>query len=805
MTTPDRGRKRRMGRLFAAVLGGLVLLLIAACIGGWLWLRSSLPRTDGVLDTAAVAAPVDVLRDANAVPHIFAVTPEDAYAALGFVHAQDRLWQMETMRRLGAGRLSEIFGRVTVRLDRYSRTLGLYRLAEAQVARLQPDERRLLDAYARGVNAFLREHSGALPPEFVLMRHEPEAWRPADSLVWAKIMAMRLSRNWRTELLRWRMSTTLTDDQISELWPSDDDGAPITFTDGLRAAARPLNELAANIPDAFTAADASNAWVVSGKRTDTGKPILANDPHLGFDAPILWYLVHVEAPGLSLTGATVPGVPLLILGHNGRIAWGMTTTGGDIEDLFFEKPDPEDPDRYLTPDGAVPYGRRTETIRVRDGEAVTLELRSTGHGPVITDLVAERGDGKEGGSLPVIALASTALHEEDDTARALLGINRASDWPEFVEATRHFGAPQQNIFFADTAGGIGMTSPARLPIRRSGNGLVPASGADAVHEWTGYVPFESLPRTHNPPAGIVVNANNRLVGAGYPYLITRDWDTSWRARRLEEVFARTPRHTIDGAAAMQMDSVSTAARALVPFLLRAPAPSPRAKAAITLMGDWDFRMRHERPEPLIYAAWARQLMKAIAADELGLHFADYGRVRPGFLLAALTRNRHWCDDVTTEAAERCDEQIGRALEAALDEIQTRVDTDTTRWRWGALHEADFAHRIFSRIPIVGDLVRMAIATDGGDHTVNRGQTAGGGARPYRHAHGAGLRAVYDLSDLSRSRFSIATGQSGNPFSPHYRDQIERWRDGGSIPIAPDREGAERRATARLVLRPAAGR
>jgi len=798
---------RRLGRIVAAVLGGLVLLIIAAGVGGWLWLRSSLPQTDGAVETAAVAAPVDVLRDANAVPHIFAATPEDAYAALGYVHAQDRLWQMETMRRLGAGRLSEIFGEVTVRLDRYSRTLGLYRLAEAQVARLHPDERKLLDAYCRGVNAFLQEHAGALPPEFVVLRHTPEAWQPADSLVWAKIMAMRLSRNWQTELLRWRMSQMLTDDQIRELWPSNDDGAPITFTDGQRAAVRPLNDLATGIPAAFTSADASNAWVISGKKTDTGKPILANDPHLGFDAPILWYLVHVQAPGLSLTGATVPGVPLLILGHNSRIAWGMTTTGGDVEDLFLEEPDPKNPDRYLTPDGAEAYRHRTETIHVRDGADVTLKLRATRHGPVITDLVAGRIANEASGSrknLPIIALASTALNEEDDTARALLGINRASDWREFVEATRHFGAPQQNIFFADTKGDIGLTAPARLPVRRSGNGLVPVSGADAVHDWTGYIPFGSLPRTHNPPAGIIVNANNQLVDAGYPYLITKDWDTSWRARRIEEIFARTPRHTVAASAEMQMDTLSTAARALVPLLLRAPAATPRAKAAISLMRDWDFRMRRDRPEPLIYVVWARQLMNAIAADELGRYFSDYDRIRPRFLLTALTRNRHWCDDVATKPSESCEDRIGQALEAALDEIETRIGKDPTAWRWGAVHEADFTHRIFSRIPIVSDAVKMTIATDGGDHTVNRGQTAGVGAHPYRHTHGAGLRAVYDLSDLSRSRFAIATGQSGNPFSPHYRDQIERWRDGGALTIATDRNGAEERAAATLVLRPAKG-
>ena len=795
----------RILRLVLATAGALLILLLATVIAGWFWLRTSLPQTRGTVEVDAVAASVEIVRDENGVPHIFAATPEDAYAALGYVHAQDRLWQMETMRRLGAGRLSEIFGKTTVGLDRYSRTFGLYRLAEAQVERLPPGDRRLLEAYARGVNAFLRSPSGALPPEFVLLRHEPENWRPADSLVWARIMAMRLSRNWGSELLRWRMSRRLTPAQIRELWPDEDGDAPITLSDRVRAASLPLDRLAGAVPEEFTSADASNAWAVSGSHTGSGKPILANDPHLGFGAPILWYLAHLEAPGLSLTGATVPGVPLLILGHNSRIAWGMTTTGGDLEDLFLEDIDPGNPDRYLTPDGPKPFQRRTEEIKVRGEASLTLHLRETRHGPVISDLVddATGTAGDTTRDAQVVALASAALRDDDDTPRALLGMNRASDWPSFVEAARNFAAPQQNLFFADTAGDIGLISPARLPVRRGGNGLAPVSGADAGHDWVGFVPFEALPRTHNPRSGFIVNANNRLVGASYPYLITRDWDTSWRAIRIEESLTRADEHAARDAAALQMDTLSTAARSLMPLLLAAPAPSPRAAAAIELMRDWDFRMRRDRPEPLIYAAWVLHLMETIAADELGSLFEEYGRARPGFLRAVLTRNRHWCDDVKTDRKESCDDRIASALDHALAGIARDQGDDMADWRWGKAHRADFVHRVFSRVPLIDRLIEMTIETDGGDDTVNRGQSVGFGPSPHRHSHGAGYRAVYDLSDLARSRFSIATGQSGNPLSSHYRDQLERWRDGGHIEIAIDRETARRRAAAALLLVPRA--
>lgn len=791
----------RILRLLLFAAGGLLGLLAAAVVGGWFWLRTSLPQESGRLALDGIAAEVEIVRDRNGVPHIFAARAEDAYAALGFVHAQDRLWQMETMRRLGAGRLSEIFGKATLKLDRYSRTFGLYRLAEAQVARLLPAERALLDAYARGVNAYLHTRSGALPPEFVLLRHAPEDWRPADSLVWAKIMAMQLSRNWQTELLRWRMSRRLSPAQIQELWPDNDTGAPITLSDRMRSAALPFDRLLADIPRDFTSADASNAWVVAGSRSATGKPILANDPHLGFGAPILWYLAHVEAPGLSLTGATVPGVPLLVLGHNGRVAWGMTTTGGDVEDLYLEDIEPGDPTRYRTPDGSEPFRVRKEEIRVKGEAPVIVDVRATRHGPVVSDLL---GNADKDGSKPatqVLAMASTALREDDDTARALFQINAAHDWASFLDAVRAFGSPQQNLFYADSGGDIALIAPARLPLRRDGNGLAPVAGGDGRHDWTGLVPFEALPKTHNPPAGLIVNANNRLVGPHYPYDITHDWDTSWRAIRIEEVLAAATQYRPEDAATLQMDTLSTAARRLVPLLLAVPPASPRAAAAVERMRAWDFRMLRDRPEPLIYAAWLQQLMHTLAADELGPVFDDYGRSRPGFVIAALTRNRIWCDDVTTPAQESCPDRIALALDRALDEIAAKQGDDMARWRWGTVNQAAFVHSLFTHVPLLDRLANIAIETDGGNDTVNRGLTAEQGDNPFEHTHGAGFRAVYDLADLARSRFVIATGQSGNPLSPHYRDQLERWRDGGHVEIATTRDAARQRAASVLTLAP----
>lgn len=785
-----------------AVIGLCVFaaLLLIAGGAGFLWLRTSLPETSGTVALEGLTAPVEVTRTQDGVPHIVAKHTDDTYFALGFVHAQDRLWQMEMTRRLGAGRLSEIFGARTLPIDRFVRTFGLYRLAEAQVAAMKMPERAALDAYVKGVNAFLEMHTGALPPEFVLLRHTPEPWRAADSIVWSRIMAMRLARNWRTELLRLRLSHKLTPTQIEGMWPEPPNGTPITLAPEQRSAGLPLDALWRALPSELAPVDASNAWVVHGSRTATGKPILANDPHLGFGAPILWYLARLEAPGLSLTGATVPGVPLLVLGHNGSIAWGMTTTGGDVEDLYLERIDPADPARYLTPEGPRPFDIRTETIRVKSEAPVTLTVRATRHGPVINDILSDHSKTTE--PTHVLALASPVFRRDDTTAQALLKINRAKTWPAFLAAARSFHSPQQNLFYADITGNIGMIAPGRIPIRAQGDGRTPASGEEAAHDWQGFIPVEALPKAHNPSNGMIVNANNPLVGTNYPYSITRDWDKGHRATRLVEVLRGAERVTVDDTARLQLDVLSPAARALLPLLLKATSSTSDRASALDLLRGWDYRMHQDRPEPLIYAVWIRHLMATLVKDELDDLFDDYNRPRPDFIASVLTSQPQWCDDVSTERQETCSERIAGALDLALAEIRAQHGPDNAAWRWGAAHQAIFAHRVFTHLPVLNRLTDIQVPTDGSDHTVNRGQTSNHNGNPFAHTHGAGFRAIYDLADLNRSRFIIATGQSGNPMSPHYRDQFDRWRSGGFIQLPAEANAARRKPGNRLVLKPA---
>lgn len=770
--TRRNGFARRLGR----GLGGLALLILALAALGWIWLTGSLPQTEGRIALAGLAAPATIGRDGNGIAFIRAETELDAYRALGFLHAQDRLFQMEIGRRLGQGRMSELLGAATLPMDRFMRALGLYRLAQTSYDGLAAETRAAIDAYTGGVNAFLATRRGALPPEFVFLGLTPEPWRPADSLVWGRLMALQLSDNWREELLRARLATRIAPERVAELFPDAETDGPATLADLAPLYGRlALDRLAASWPEELMPLDASNAWAVAGSRTASGAPLLANDPHLGLGAPGVWYLVRIDTPTLRIAGVTAPGVPFHLLGHNGRIAWGFTTTHSDTQDFFIERVDPDDPDRYLTPDGARPFDRRTETIEVRGGDEATLTVRATRHGPVLSDLHAETAAAAPPGH--VLALATPALDPDDRTAEALYRLNRAGDWAGFVAALRLFHSPQQNILYADRTGEIGFYAPGRVPVRKAGDGLAPVPGWTGTHDWTGYIPFDELPHARNPASGQLVNANNRVTNGAAGARLAAVWPAPYRARRIEaRLDGRTDLRAED-MTDIQGDAVSLAARDLLPLLLAAPATDPRAAEARALLAAWDGRMDRDRPEPLIYSAWTRELERLLFADELGDAFAAYRQVRPRVLVAALTRHRGWCDDMATTPVEDCAMRIADALSAALDAVAARHGDDFEAWRWGDDHAAAFRHRALARLPVIGTLFGARLATDGDESTVSRGTSLlYDPHRPFAHVMGPTLRAVYDLADPDRSRFMIAPGQSANPLSPHFADLVRPWRD-----------------------------
>lgn len=753
-----------MKRLLVVLLAAL--LTVAGSLG---WhLSTSLPRTDGQAALPGLAQAVTVTRDAHGVPHIKAGNERDAYVALGYVHAQDRFWQMEMNRRAGAGRLSQVLGPATLETDKFMRTLGLYRLAEASLGYLSPEVRAALTAYAEGVNSWMRGRRGALPPEFVLLRYEPDPWTPADSLVWARLMGLQLAGNWRDELLRQRVLAKLPADRTAMLWAPYPAGAPTTVT----LAEGALDSMLAAIPDLLMPRLASNVWAVAGAHTASGKPVLANDPHLGFGAPILWYLATVEAPGLYVSGATVPGVPFHLLGHNRRIAWGITTTHGDLMDLFVEK---QADGGYLRPDGAVPFLSRDEVIPVKGEDPVPLTVRATVHGPIISDLLGERAQGM------LLALASATLQPDDRTAQAFYRLNRAQDWDGFTAALGDFHSPQQNFAYADTAGHVGFLVPGRVPVRRSGDGLTPNPGWTGERDWTGWIPYDALPRLFDPPQGRIVNANNKVVPDDYPHLIAATWPEPHRAERILAVL-RGATHDPAAAGALQLDTLSPVAQRFKPLLDGLEASSGPAAAALDRLRTWDGVMSRDRPEPLIFEAWLQHLQRTLLEDELGPLARSFTLARPLFLDVALADQGDWCDDQRTPAIETCRQIAGQALETAVQALGERYGGDMAGWRWGDAHQAVFENQTLRHLPLLGWLTTLRIPTGGGDFTVNRGTFSPG--EGFTHTHGAGLRAVYDLANLDDSRFVLATGQSGNPLSRHYGDQLEAWRDGASFRIGP---------------------
>ena len=547
-----------------------------------------------------------------------------------------------------------------------------------------------------------------------------------------------------------------------------------------------LDRLARALAVGRAIASASNEWVVGGRFTQSGKPLLANDPHLRFTAPGLWYLARLVTPELEIAGGTVPGMPFNVVGHNANIAWGLTTTEADVQDLFIERLDPQDQGRYLTPGGAVPFTTRDEVIAIRGSDQPErLRVRETRHGPVISDIDPRIGQTAPAGH--VVALAFPALRPDDRTPEAVYWLNRATDWREFNRALSMFHAPVQNLVYGDTSGRIGFLTPGRIPIRAAGDGRQLVPGWTGEFDWTGFIPFRRLPRLVDPPDARIVNANNRLVGGAYPYFISGDWPPSFRAERINQLLDEASQHSPASFAAIQNDAVSLAARELVPTLLALASEgllSDQAMAATALLADWHGLMARERPEPLIFVAWLRRLGQRLWSDELGALAADYGGLRPRVVQNILAGRTAWCDDVETATLETCADQVGAALEEALALLSERFGDEIEAWRWGEPHQAVFRHPVFGRQALLRRLTDIAIPSDGGPFTINRGVARlAEDDRMFNHVHGPGYRAIYDLGDLAESRFMVATGQSGHPLSPRYDDLTERWRDGAYIRLA----------------------
>ena len=787
-------------RLIKGLLRLVIALVVVASLAGAYLFYRAMPTISGTEKLPGLSANVRVWRDSHGVPHIFAASMDDAARALGYLHASERLFQMEVLRKTGQGRTAELLGEAGLSIDKFIRTLGFYREAESSFSALSPWAQRRLQAYADGVNAFLDAHKNALPPEFVITSDQPEPWRPADSLVWGKLFSYQNSHNYALEALRARLGQKLGEEKAAWMFPGMKPDDPIT-TQPAHGATHATGESIEDQIGALTgfAHGASNEWVIAGSRTTTGKPILANDPHLALSAPIVWYLARIVTPEGWVKGATIPGAPIVGLGQNDSIAWGFTTADTDVQDLFIETVDPSDPSKYMTPDGAKFFETREETIHVKDAADVKLTIRSTRHGPVISDVSEDVGSLAEPGK--VIALAFTGLGERDTTAEAIMRLNAARNWGEFLDAMRVYQTPTQNIVYADVAGDIGYFSPGLVPLRKGGDGLAPVDGASGAFDWIGTIPFEQLPQLHNPEIGFAFNANNANVPDDHQPTFGQDWEETFRARRIQQFFDTIDKHSLETSAAMQADQLSLAAKALQPFIATIAPSDERARQAQTMLAGWNAVMDKNRAEPLIFTAFLRSLHKILLEDKTGLTMEAKGPYAATTLISLMRDHPAWCD-APGQPDPDCRKALGRALDEGLVLLVKRDGADMSQWRWGAEQMSVLRNQLYGHVPLLDRVSDLSVPSGGGFYTLNRG----GGFetppdKPFARTHGPGFRGLYDLADPEKSRFMIATGKSGHIFSPHYRDFVPLWNDVKSITLTGSEDDLKRNGAQELTLSP----
>lgn len=806
----------------AMLLIGLALL---AALAVWYFAGRSLPDYGARHPVRGLSAPVEIVRTTEAVPHIFGATDADVFFALGFAHAQDRLWQMTLLRRTVQGRLSEVMGARTLKTDELMRRLDLYRLAGESVAAQDAPTQAALTAYAAGVNAWIaRVNEGALgrgAPEFFLFSSDMAAWTPQDSLAILKLMAFQLTRQAETEVQRARLN------RLSPDWPRD------LMPDAPGTASPPLPDYSSLFPgpmpqpgraDPVQGAGlavlpgeaASNAFAAAPKRSAAGASLLANDPHLGLTAPSIWYLARLELASGGVIGATIPGVPVVLTGRNARLGWGVTAAYADDQDVLIEELDPSNPERYRTPEGWKDFTQRPSIITVKDAPPVTLTLRFSDNGPVLP--AGHLGLAEVVPAGHVAALSWTALSGADTTMSAAIKLMQAGSVAEGVTAGSGVVAPALNLTLADKDQ-VGMVMVGALPRRDPGHqtqGRMPAPGWVVANRWQGLLPFDANPRVLAPATGIVGNTNNRTSDRPFPDHVSFDWGDTQRILRLDRLMQMREVHSRDSFIAAQLDAVSPAARGLLPLVgadlwfTGEPAaegtPERLRQRALELLANWDGEMSEHLPEPLIYVTWMRALQHRLIRDELGPLAEAFTQVQPLFI-ERVFRNAdgagHWCDVIQSAPVETCTDIARQALDEALLDLSARYGASVTSWRWGDAHEAQQDHPVLGQVSGLGWLVNIRQPISGGDFTLMRGQTAGTGPNPDRAVTAAGYRGVYDFADPDSSVFIISTGQSGHPFSRHYDDLAELWRRGDYIPMSLDPDLARAGAEGVTVLEPVA--
>jgi penicillin amidase len=811
--------------LIRLLSGAIVLGLVALVLAYWILSRSLVDYSED-FTVQGISAPVEIVRNNDNVPHIFGATDADVFFALGFVHAQDRLWQMTMLRRTALGRLSEIFGQPTVKVDELLRRYDLYGLALQSVEAQDSATRAALEAYATGVNAWIGEINkgarGRGAPEFFLFEPEIAAWAPADSIAILKLMALQLSGSLQDEILRARVSLLLSPERLADILP-DDPGQ------GLAA----LPDFAALVPGVQPSMErldfalgpmspvaapgmggASNAWAAAPARSAAGGSLLASDPHLDLTAPTIWYLARLELQSGGVIGGTIPGTPAVLVGRSERLGWGLTTAYLDDQDVLIEELNPENPEEYRTPSGWATFESRQSIITVKDAAPVTLTLRWSRNGPILPGTHYKLASITPPGH--VAAISWTALNAADTSMTAALRLMQAKDAASAIEAGRLVVAPAQNLMLADQDG-IAMQvvgqMPARDPLHPS-QGRLPVLGADPAAGFRGVLPYETNPRFVNPASGLLGNTNNKMIDRPFPEHVSFTWGDTQRIQRWLTLMQAREVHTRESFIEAQLDTVNPTARSLLPLIgadlwftgeaARDGTPERLRQRALILLAEWNGEMNEHLPEPLIAEAWMRSLQDRLIRDELGAMADSFTHISPVFL-ERVYRNVGgagvWCDVIQSAATETCTDIARIALDEALLRLTERYGVKLESWRWGDAHLAVHDHPVLGDVPFLRHFVNIRQSTSGGDTTLMRGVTRGTGDEPLQNVHSAGYRGVYDFADPDSSVFITATGQSGHPLSRHYDDLGELWRRGEYIPMSLDPDLARAAAAGVMVLTP----
>ncbi|MFZ1730919.1 MAG: penicillin acylase family protein [Bacteroidota bacterium] len=801
--------------VFIGIGGALMIIMIIGALGLYHIMTKSLPTIEGEESIAGVSAEVQIIRDPAGIPHIIAESEYDAYVAAGYVHAQDRLWQMDIMRRYGMGRLSEVLGAETVPIDRLMRTIGLTQLADSLLRTVSGQTRKILQAYTKGVNAYIREMAGRYPIEFDLLQYSPEEWKPVHSLIVARLMGWELALSWWVDLTLGELVQKLGEEKARELFPSYPDDAPlilppdyapqIAIGDGMRDALAAAQRLSGTSGSAI----GSNSWVVSHDRSSRGSALLANDPHLLYMQPAKWYVMHLNAPGLNAAGVSLPGTPGIVIGHNERIAWGMTNLMADDVDFFVENINYRD-STYRINDRVLPLRVRTDSIFVKDSLPVVIQVYETIHGPVITGVYPQKGVLRKPDRFTPAPSVSMRWSGQDasDEILTLYRINHAQNWTDFLAGLSTFGVPAQNFIFGDVDGNIGYTAAGHIPLRAAGiSPQLPNDGTTVMAPWQGMIPFAELPRSYNPPGSVLATANNRIVDA-YQYHLSSLWEGDGRIRRIRQLLQDQSTFSASDFKLMQMDVLSVAADtirdAMVEALRSWPTRPVLLTRAMNLLSRWDCRMHVSSVEASIFNTAYVRLLHNTFEDEMDSSlFRNYvflsnipTRVFPRLLADTGTTV---FDDIRTPRRETRQHIFIKSLTEAVMQLRSRFGADMRGWTWGKLHQVTFRHPLGSVSPLDRVFNVGPFPVGGNNTTINSGEFSF--SDPYNASVGPSMRFIADLASPDSSYIILTTGQSGQVFSDHYADHTALWQSGGMHRLIINRQAVLNAPWKRFVLHP----